>query len=141
MQRAENTAPIRQSVVVDCPIEDAFALFTDNLGDWWPLAGHSISGEGAETCVMEPRTGGRIYERTRSGEERDWGKVIAWDPPSRVAFTWHREGFVDDDQTVDVAFCVEADGTHVTVTHTVWDSGSVAMCLARFASCSAMVAV
>jgi uncharacterized protein YndB with AHSA1/START domain len=123
-------APIQQSVRVDCPIEDAFRLFTAGFGEWWPLASYSITGEEAENCAIEPWVGGRVFERTRSGEEREWGSVTAWDPPRQVAFTWHPETR-DDHQNVDIEFCVEADGTRVTLTHSGWDRASVQACAAR----------
>ena len=63
-------APIRQSVHVDCPIEDAFRLFTEGFGEWWPLASYSITGQDAAGCDLEPWAGGRLFERTRSGEDR-----------------------------------------------------------------------
>jgi Activator of Hsp90 ATPase homolog 1-like protein len=120
-------APIRQSVHVDCPIEDAFRLFIDGFAEWWPLAAYSISGEQAASCAIEPWEGGRIFERTRSGEERDWGSVTAWDRPRRLEFSWHRE------QTVEIEFAVEADGTRVTLIHHGWESAGVETCLSRFA--------
>jgi len=138
-ERENETAPIRQSVVVDCPIDETFALFTGRLAEWWPLASHSICGEDADTCAMEPWVGGRVYERTRSGEEREWGTVIRWNPPHGVTFTWHPDSRYDQEQTVDVAFMVEADGTRVTLTHRGWQQAGVApsqtaLCFGRFVS-------
>jgi uncharacterized protein YndB with AHSA1/START domain len=124
--------PIRQSVRVDCPIEQAFRLFTEDFAQWWPLASYSITGEEAETCALEPWVGGRLLERTRSGAEREWGSVLAWDPPEHLRFTWHPGGPEDRRQTVDVEFQVEADGTRVTLIHTGWDAPGVAACTARF---------
>jgi uncharacterized protein YndB with AHSA1/START domain len=125
--------PIRQSVHVDCPIEDAFHLFTERLADWWPL----------ESCTIEPYEGGRVVERTSSGEEVDWGTVTAWEPPRRIEFT-------GDGGTVDVEFSVEADGTRVTLTHTGWQFAAGPTCVmlaglsnnfARFVAREMMVAV
>lgn len=110
--------PIRQSVRVDCPIDDAFRLFTERLAEWWPLA---------ENCMIEPWVGGRVFERTRSGEERDWGSVIAWDAPQHLEISWDRG------QTVDVEFMVEADGTRVTLLHTGWEAAGVLTCFSEFA--------
>ena len=124
----EKHAPIRQSVRVDCPIEEAFELFTEHLAEWWPLASHSVAGEEAETCGIEPWAGGRVFERTRSGEEREWGSVIAWDPPNHVEFTWHPGARDDRNQTVDVEFRVEAGGTRVTLTHSGWHLAGVPSC-------------
>jgi uncharacterized protein YndB with AHSA1/START domain len=130
-QTEEKHAPIRQSVLVDCPIEDAFQLFTERLAEWWPLASHSISGTDAENCAIEPRIGGRVFERTRSGEEHEWGSVTAWDPPRRLAFTWHPGARDDRDQVVDVEFLVEAYGTRVTLTHSGWDRAGAEACASQ----------
>jgi hypothetical protein len=128
MGRVEENAPIQQSVHVDCPIEDAFRLFTDGFGEWWPLASHSITEEESASCTIEPWVGGRVFERTRSGEEHRWGFVTVWEPPSRVEFTWNPGLRRNDNQTVTVEFLVEADGTRVTLTHSGWQWGGVETC-------------
>lgn len=120
--------PIRQSVRVDYPIDDAFRLFTESFGDWWPLAVYSITGGEAETCVIEPWVGGRVFERTRSGAERDWGSVSGWDPPRHLSLSWDPAGVGDGSQTVDVEFSAEADGTRVSIIHTGWEAPGVAIC-------------
>jgi uncharacterized protein YndB with AHSA1/START domain len=141
-QENEKHEPIRQSVHVDCPVEDAFRLFTEGFGEWWPLASYSESGLEANRCEIEPWVGGRVFERTRSGEECDWGSVIAWDPPERMEFTWNPGRPEDDRQTVDVEFRVEADGTRVTVTHRGWQLDGVAVSMAsRFAAFAAEMLV
>ena len=132
-KQKEVPAPIRQSVHVDCPPEDAFRLFTEGFAKWWPLASFSVAGDDAEHCAIEPRVGGKVFERTVSGEEREWGSVTVWDPPGRVEFTWHPGARRDDDQTVRVDFCVEADGTRVTLIHRGWHRSGVATCASRFA--------
>ncbi|PWT98447.1 MAG: ATPase [Terriglobia bacterium] len=125
MEKVEKKhAPIRQSVRVDCPVEDAFRLFTEGFAQWWPLAAYSIAGEQAESCEIEPWEGGRVLERTRAGEEHEWGSVLAWDPPNRVEFTWNPG-------SVNVEFLVEADGTRVTLTHSGWFRAGVETCLCR----------
>lgn len=129
--------PIRESVHVDCPIEDAFRLFTEGFAEWWPLASYSISADEAEECVIEPWIHGRIFERTRSGEEHDWGSVIAWDPPEHLRFAWNPGGAGDASQTVDVEFSIDADGTRVTLVHTGWTAPGVAVC-ALHADCTEM---
>jgi len=127
-EKAEKERAIRQSVRVDCPIEDAFRLFTDAFAEWWPLALYSITGDEAETCAIEPWVGGRVFERGRSGEECDWGLVTRWDPPKRLSFAWDPGGTGDGSQTVDVEFDVDADGTQVTLTHEGWEAPGVAVC-------------
>lgn len=120
--------PIRQSVRVDCPIDDAFRLFTEAFADWWPLHLYSATEDNAETCVIEPWSGGRVFERTRTGEEVDWGTVTSCNPPRHLRFTWDPTGIGDDSQTVDVDFTADADGTQVTLTHTGWEAPGVAVC-------------
>jgi hypothetical protein len=136
----EKPAPIRQSVHVDCPIEDAFRLFTERFDDWWPLASFSVSGDEAEHCEIEPWVGGKVLERTRSGEEHEWGSVTVWDPPERVELTWRLftgaqslRGERGNDESVTVDFRVEADGTRITLTHRGWHLAGVATCVSRFA--------
>jgi len=130
----KESAPVRQSVLVDCPIDVAFELFTDQFAEWWPLAAHSISGDDAVECVIEPWVGGRVYERTQSGEEHDWGSVKTWDPPHRLSLTWN------PDQTVDIDFTVEADGTRVTLIHTGWTGWTQVMqCFAQSVHSAAMI--
>jgi hypothetical protein len=126
---------IRQSIQIDCEIEDAFRLFTQDFDAWWPLASYSVEGENARTCVIEPWTGGRVFERSRSGEEHEWGTVTTWNPPNRVTFHWH-PGRTDrlEDQAVDVQFDVAAQGTRVTVIHSGWDASGISICTVRGAS-------
>ncbi|SRR5579871_3326082 len=137
-QAEERHDPIRQSAHVDCPPEQAFRLFTERFGEWWPLDRSSTSGEDAETCVIEPWEGGRIFERTRSGEEREWGTVTAWEPPGRLEFSWHQRGGTEG--VVEVEFSVEADGSRVTLVHTGWQLAGVETCFGGFVAAQMMVA-
>jgi len=79
-------APVKKSVVVKTPPERAFAVFTAEIGKWWPSS-HSIGGAYKE-AVLEPRAGGRWYERETDGRECEWGKVLAWEPPARLLLAW-----------------------------------------------------
>jgi uncharacterized protein YndB with AHSA1/START domain len=133
-QRNERHEAIQRSVHVDCPVEDAFRLFTEGFGEWWPMATYSENGGQAEGCEIEPWVGGRVFERARSGQEREWGSVIAWNPPRQVKFTWNPGGPPDERQTVDIEFRVEADGTRVTLTHHGWELAGVAVSAARIAA-------
>ena len=82
---------------------------------WWPKS-HSRSGD-PERVVIEPRPGGRIYERTADGSEHDWGEVTAWEPPHRLAYLWHIYGDRADATDVEITFAGEGDGTRVTIVH------------------------
>jgi hypothetical protein len=106
--------PVRRAVTVERPLEDAFRVFTEGLGAWWPVATHSIAKDAIETVVMEGRAGGRLYERTTGGAESDWGRMLVWEPPRRVAFEWHITGTPTE---VEVRFTPEGDRTRVELEH------------------------
>jgi uncharacterized protein YndB with AHSA1/START domain len=79
---------VRKSIVVAAAQERAFAVFTEQIGTWWPLEGKSIGAVRAETAVLEPFAGGRWFERGVDGSECDWGRVLVYDRPERVVLTW-----------------------------------------------------
>ena len=106
--------PVRRAVTVERPLEDAFRVFTEGLGTWWPVATHSIAKDAVETVVMESRAGGRLYERTADGAENVWGRMLVWEPPRRVAFEWHITGTPTE---VEVRFTPEGDRTRVDLEH------------------------
>ena len=106
--------PVRRAVTVERPLEDAFRVFTEGLGNWWPVATHSIAKDAVETVVMEGHAGGRLYERTTDGAENDWGRMLVWEPPRRVAFEWHITGAPTE---VEVRFTPEGGGTRVDLEH------------------------
>jgi len=113
---------IRKSILVEASVERAFEVFTRVIGGWWPLETHSVGRENAETAVIESREGGRVYEIARNGQESDWGTVTAWDPPRRVAFTWHPGRGVETAQEVDVRFTSESAGARVDLEHRGWET-------------------
>ena len=77
------------SVVVEATQERAFDVFTNRFGTWWPLESHHISEQDAVDAVIEPRAGGRWFERAADGSECEWGRVLEWDAPARVLLAWH----------------------------------------------------
>ncbi len=78
---------VRTSITVEAPIDRAFTMFTDGIGTWWPPENHILEAELAE-MVFEPRVGGHIYDRGVDGSESRWARVLAYDPPGRVVFSW-----------------------------------------------------
>ena len=116
-----NIPPVTKSIRVREPHENAFRRFTRGIGEWWPLATHSIDPETTETCVFEERVGGRIYERHRDGSEAEWGRVTVWEPPTRVAFTWHPGRPASTAQEIEVVFTPTENGTRVELTHRGWE--------------------
>ena len=81
-------AVVRKSVRAQASVERAFSVFVEQMETWWP-ATHHIAGSPFEAIFVEPRVGGRWYERDAKGAQCDWGTVLAWDPPRRVRFSWH----------------------------------------------------
>ena len=112
---------LRKSVEVARSPADAFRVFTEGISSWWPTETHSVSAEAATAVVLEPGEGGRIYERTAAGEEHDWGRITEWNPPERLAFTWHPGRGEDTAQLVEVRFAAAGEGTRVELVHTGWE--------------------
>jgi uncharacterized protein YndB with AHSA1/START domain len=79
---------VRKAISVNAPREVAWRVFTEQIGAWWPLARYKIGKAKAIDAVIEPRVGGRWYERGADGSTCDWGSVLAWEPPSRLLLSW-----------------------------------------------------
>jgi uncharacterized protein YndB with AHSA1/START domain len=78
---------VKQSVVVDAPIERAFKVFTEDFGAFKPREHNLLAVPIAET-VFEPRVGGHIIDRGADGSECRWARVLAYEPPNRVLLSW-----------------------------------------------------
>ena len=114
---------VQSAIVVDAPIERAFSLFTDGIGSWWPRGHHILQAEVAE-MVFEPRPGGHVYDRGVDGSECHWGRVLAYEPPTRVVFSWdislqwQLESDVRRTSEVEVSFLAEGPNmTRVELEH------------------------
>ncbi len=115
------TEPIRVNFDLDCSPEHAFAVWTAGIGSWWP-ADHTVSGRGDAEVVLEVGLGGRIYERTTEGTEHEWGRIISWDPPARLAYTWHLLVDPADATEVEIRFVERSVGaTRVEIEHRGWE--------------------
>jgi uncharacterized protein YndB with AHSA1/START domain len=110
---------VTRSVTVRAAPERAFRAFTEEIGRWWPLAeGFAYAGDRAQDMFLEGREGGRVYERSRDGEEFHIGTVTVYDPPSRVVFTWGEATEEWDAPTeVEVRFTEDGGGTRVDLEH------------------------
>jgi uncharacterized protein YndB with AHSA1/START domain len=116
------TNSLRKVVRVKAPPETAWRVFTEEMGTWWPLATHKIGKAKAMDALIEPRVGGRWYERGDDGSTCDWGRVLSWEPPSRLVLSWEISAAFQHDpnlQTeVEVRFIAEGkDGTRVELEH------------------------
>jgi uncharacterized protein YndB with AHSA1/START domain len=100
--------------------EHAFAMWTARTDLWWPRS-HTVTKAKDLDIVFEGRSGGRIYERADDGIEHDWGRVIEWDPPHRLTYSWHL--FFDPAEATDVEITFEsgANGTDVRIEQRGWE--------------------
>jgi uncharacterized protein YndB with AHSA1/START domain len=120
--QASDTAT-RHSIVVEAPIDRAFSVFTDGFGTFKPREHNMLQVEIAET-VFETHVGGNIYDRGVDGSECRWARVLAYEPPDRVVFSWdispqwQIETDLDKTSEVEVRFIAEAsDRTRVELEH------------------------
>jgi uncharacterized protein YndB with AHSA1/START domain len=124
MSTATDTA-VTTSVVVDVPQARAFAVFTDEIGTWWDPDHHLLpEGTTLTKMVFEPRAGGPVYDVVSDGSECRWSRVLAYEPPERVVFSWdinlqwEIETDLDRTSEVEVRFIAEApDRTRVELEH------------------------
>jgi uncharacterized protein YndB with AHSA1/START domain len=114
------TEPLRLDFTVACAPEHAFSTWATGTSSWWP-PGHSVSGEPSLEVRFEPHAGGRIYERTPAGEEHDWGQVLTWEPPRRLAYSWHLRQDRADATRVEITFAPDPQGTLVSIVHAGWE--------------------
>jgi uncharacterized protein YndB with AHSA1/START domain len=122
MTRTESTV-VRRHIVVEAPVERAFAVFTERFGDFKPPEHNLLSAPIAAT-VFEPRVGGHIFDRGTDGSVCRWARVLVYEPPTRVVFswdigpTWQLESDPSRASEVEVRFVTEAPGrTRVELEH------------------------
>lgn len=87
MTQSETKTSVRHQVLVNAPIGEAFKVFTERFGDFKPREHNLLRAAIAET-VFEPRVGGNIYDRAVDGSECRWARILAFEPPDRVVFSW-----------------------------------------------------
>lgn len=117
-------APIRKVMRVRASRAHAFDVFASRMGSWW-FKDHSVVAMLHATTqadvVIEPREGGRWYEVGANGAEYQWGRVLAWDPPARLALAWQLTGeFTYDpgfETIVEVTFAEDGEFTEVVFEH------------------------
>ena len=114
---------VRSTIVVEAPIDRAFRVFTEDFGSFKPPEHNLLGVEIAET-IFEPRVGGHLYDRGVDGSECRWARILAYEPPNRVAFSWdispHWQIEADPDKAseVQVRFTAETpQRTRVELEH------------------------
>ena len=113
--------PVRKAVTVPAVPQRAFELFTAHMQEWWPLATHSVGAQDAVGVVFGGGVGGLIIETLADGTTSVWGTVTDWEPPHRVAFTWHAGTSEAEATRVEVTFTEDGPGrTVVVLVHSGW---------------------
>jgi uncharacterized protein YndB with AHSA1/START domain len=113
---------VRKVMTVRAPMGIAWRVFTERMGTWWPLANYKIGKAKAADAVIEPRVGGRWYERGEDGSTCQWGSVLVWEPPSRLLLSWDINADWQYDPALktelEVRFIPEGEGaTRVELEH------------------------
>jgi len=123
MTTQAHEATVQKHIVVEAPIERAFSAFTEEFDSIKPHDHNLLAVEIAET-VFEPREGGRIYDRGVDGSECHWARVLAYEPPDRVLFSWdinpqwQIESNLEKTSEVEVRFIAETpERTRVELEH------------------------
>ena len=114
--------PVEKSVLVRCDPARAFAAFTAEIAQWWPMQSHSMAQAQTRTVAIEPRVGGRIYETAADGTDSDWGRILTWSPPAGFSMTWHPGRAADPHTIVELSFAAEGSATRVRLVHRGWEA-------------------
>jgi uncharacterized protein YndB with AHSA1/START domain len=109
---------ITAELVVNAPVERAFAVFTERFGDIKPPEHNLLSAPIAET-VLEPWVGGNIIDKAVDGSECRWARILVFEPPTRLVFSWdispRWQIETDPDLTSEVEVRFVADGAERTL--------------------------
>lgn len=114
---------VQVDITVDVPVAHAFAVFTERFDEVKPHD-HSLLKVPLERTVLEPRVGGTIYDVGTDGSICTWARVLAFEPPHRLVFSWaiSPQWQVETDPArtseVEVRFIAETpDRTRVVLEH------------------------
>ena len=119
-----DTSPIVHELSLTCSPEHAFDVFTAKIGEWWDAA-HTGSPDTYATVTIDARMRGQVTERHTDGSEHDWGEVIAWDPPAKVAFSFTLAQDRTVPSVVRATFVPSDAGTAMTLEHDGWNELNV----------------
>jgi uncharacterized protein YndB with AHSA1/START domain len=103
---------------VGVPPAQAFDAWTRRCATWWPSS-HTISGD-PSAISFEPRPGGRIVEHGPGGGEHDWGKVLDWEPPTRLRYLWHLFFDPSEATLIEITFSPVGSRTAVRLEQRGW---------------------
>lgn len=114
------TSRVLVALRVAASCERSFEVFVNDIGRWWRPNGLFPTAPSAPGALaFEGGDGGRLVERDRAGGSWEIGRVLSWEPPRRLVFSWRQAGFPDDLTTeVEVRFEPAGCGqTRVSVEH------------------------
>lgn len=119
-------APVRKTIEVNADAAKAFDVFVAGIATWWPMErfsqAKSAAGEKTVNVAFEPMVNGRLYETQASGEQREWGRVLAYEPGKRIVFSWIVDRPAERATEVEVIFePLNAGRTRVSLEHRLWE--------------------
>ena len=117
--------PVVKRLWVPLLPDAAFRLFAEETTRWWPLLTHSVFGDEAESCQMEPRVGGRFCEVHADGRQSEWGRVLTWEPPHRLVLSFYAGRTPAERTDLEVVFEPEAGGCRLVLTQGGWERRGV----------------
>lgn len=120
MSSTDTPTSVTASIEVDVPIEHAFGVYTEQIHTWWNPE-HVLIEAPLAMIELEPHVGGRIVERGTDGSECAWGRVLAFDPPHRLVFTWD----------ITLAWTLEPDPSRCSEIEVTFTAMSAAATLVR----------
>ncbi|WP_121255703.1 SRPBCC family protein [Nocardioides ferulae] len=116
-------AVVQRHTIVNATPEQAFAVFTQQFDAIKPRE-HNLLGAPLVQTILEPHVGGRILDRAEDGTECAWARILAFDPPHRLVFSWdigpiwQLEESTENASEVEIRFLAEGDGrTRVELEH------------------------
>jgi uncharacterized protein YndB with AHSA1/START domain len=109
--------PIHREVLVDLDPDRAFELFTTRIGDWWPLATHSVFGAAASVTFTDDK-----LVETLGEQATVWAEVIEWQPGALLVISWHAGQSEAESTRVSVSFTEREDQTLVVLEHSGWEA-------------------
>lgn len=117
--------PLVKELLVKVNTKRAFEMFTQDIGQWWPLASHSISagdGKTARSVSMTPGVGGKIIEVMHDGQTATWGVITQWEAGKSLTFSWHLRRPESEQTLVSVKFMDHGAGAKVRLIHSGWEA-------------------
>jgi len=117
------TSKVYVALRVKASPDRAFAVFVGDIGMWWrPSDLFQTTSRAPDRLAFEPKVGGRFTETLASGKVFEIGRILAWDPPTKLVFSWRQASFPPDLTTeVEVCFVAVGDETRVSVEHRGFD--------------------